>query len=272
MITGRKPYTAQTPAAILLKQATEPLPRPSGLVTNLPDKVEKILIKALARDPKERHKDISEFTKAIENNMNLSGLPVERAEPGADTKTVEKIIDTMATADQDWERLNTPHSSLQQNSGTHIKTKTKNSSPKPWYMTSQAVTITGVFAILSILSIIFSFFLFYSLADALKLGGIFHTPTPTPTATYNTTPSLTATPTRTSSAVLESTLTAIVTGTPTFTPTAHLPSITLLPLTKKPTTDEAGINTNPPGTELPPTEPPPTDEPQPTEPPPTGEP
>ena len=29
MLTGRKPYTADTPAAILLKQATEPLPRPS---------------------------------------------------------------------------------------------------------------------------------------------------------------------------------------------------------------------------------------------------
>jgi len=67
MLTGRKPYTAETPAAILLKQATEELPRPIKYAPNLPEAVEKILIKAMARDPKNRYEDMAAFARALEN-------------------------------------------------------------------------------------------------------------------------------------------------------------------------------------------------------------
>jgi serine/threonine protein kinase len=66
LVTGRKPYVADTPAAILLKQATEPLPRPAQFVPGLPEVVEKILIKALARKPEDRFADMKTFTKAFE--------------------------------------------------------------------------------------------------------------------------------------------------------------------------------------------------------------
>jgi serine/threonine protein kinase len=66
MLTGRKPYTAETPAAILLKQATEPLPRPSRYAPDLPEAVEKILIKALGRDLKDRYADMGGFASALE--------------------------------------------------------------------------------------------------------------------------------------------------------------------------------------------------------------
>jgi len=39
MVTGRKPYQADTPAAVLIKQATDPLPRPKGFIHDLPDSV-----------------------------------------------------------------------------------------------------------------------------------------------------------------------------------------------------------------------------------------
>jgi serine/threonine protein kinase len=55
LITGRKPYVADTPAAILLKQATEPFPRPIQYVPDLPEKVERILLKALAHAPEDRY-------------------------------------------------------------------------------------------------------------------------------------------------------------------------------------------------------------------------
>ena len=66
LITGRKPYVADTPAAILLKQATGPLPRPSHFVRDLPDTVEKMLIKALAKNPDDRYQSMEEFTTALE--------------------------------------------------------------------------------------------------------------------------------------------------------------------------------------------------------------
>jgi serine/threonine protein kinase len=67
LVTGRKPYTADTPAAILLKQASEPLPRPAQFVAGLPEAVEKMLFKALARKSEDRYADMAAFGLALEN-------------------------------------------------------------------------------------------------------------------------------------------------------------------------------------------------------------
>jgi serine/threonine protein kinase/formylglycine-generating enzyme required for sulfatase activity len=66
IVTGRKPYMADTPAAILLKQASEPLPRPGKFVSNVPSSLENILIKALARDPQNRYKTMQAFSDALQ--------------------------------------------------------------------------------------------------------------------------------------------------------------------------------------------------------------
>jgi tRNA A-37 threonylcarbamoyl transferase component Bud32 len=66
MLTGRKPYSADTPAAILLKQATEPLPPPMLYVADLPEAVEKILFKALARNSEDRYLDMAAFAEQLE--------------------------------------------------------------------------------------------------------------------------------------------------------------------------------------------------------------
>jgi serine/threonine protein kinase len=65
LITGRKPYSADTPAAIILMQATEPLQAPSGLVKGVPDAVEKVLYKTLARNPEDRFENMDAFAKAL---------------------------------------------------------------------------------------------------------------------------------------------------------------------------------------------------------------
>ena len=73
MVTGRKPYSADTPAAILLKQATEPLPRPSLHAPGLPDVVERVLVKALARQPEDRYTGMGDLARALESA--LAGPP-----------------------------------------------------------------------------------------------------------------------------------------------------------------------------------------------------
>ena len=67
MVTGRKPYVADTPAAILIKQATEPLPSPRKFAMELPEALELVLIKVLAREPEDRYPDINAFMGALEN-------------------------------------------------------------------------------------------------------------------------------------------------------------------------------------------------------------
>jgi len=69
MVTGRKPYTADTPAAILLKQANEPLPRPRQSVPDLPERVEKVILKTLAKKPEGRYQSLEEFSSALETSL-----------------------------------------------------------------------------------------------------------------------------------------------------------------------------------------------------------
>ena len=74
MIGGRKPYSAETPIAILLKQASEPLPRLNQFVSDLPEAVENILIKSLAKDPQDRYENMAGFVQAL-HVLQVGRLP-----------------------------------------------------------------------------------------------------------------------------------------------------------------------------------------------------
>jgi serine/threonine protein kinase len=67
MVAGRKPFQADTPLAILFKQASEPLPRLNMFVKGIPDQVERILVKALAKKPENRYQTMSEFARVLED-------------------------------------------------------------------------------------------------------------------------------------------------------------------------------------------------------------
>ena len=66
MVTGRKPYIADTPMAVVLKQMTDPLPRPTDFVPDLPENVEHILLKALAKEPSDRFADMNAMIITME--------------------------------------------------------------------------------------------------------------------------------------------------------------------------------------------------------------
>ena len=80
LLTGRVPFEADTPAAALMKQAYEPPPPPRALNPELSVGVERILLKALAKDPAERYQDAEEMAAAI--RAAIEELPA-RATPGA---------------------------------------------------------------------------------------------------------------------------------------------------------------------------------------------
>ena len=96
MLTGRKPYSADTPAAILLKQATEPLPRPSQYAREMPEKVEKMLLKTLAKNPADRYASMGEFASALESVLSGIAAPT-RQQPA---RPRERTLDTQATINQ----------------------------------------------------------------------------------------------------------------------------------------------------------------------------
>lgn len=85
LITGRCPFHADTPAAILLKQVNEPLPRPRNFSPDLPEGVEGLLLKALAKDPTLRFQHMTDFIAAMHRLRrfdNQKGKQTMVSEPG----------------------------------------------------------------------------------------------------------------------------------------------------------------------------------------------
>jgi serine/threonine protein kinase len=78
MLTGRIPHSAETPVAIIFKRATEPLPLPRTLNPNLPESVERVILKALAREPGDRFTSAGEMAAALKEAVR--GTVVETVE------------------------------------------------------------------------------------------------------------------------------------------------------------------------------------------------
>jgi len=96
MVTGRKPYVADTPAAILVKQSTEPLLRPRDLNPELPFEVEQVLYKALAKDPLQRYVTMEQFAATLER---LAGIRPEQENEKPTTEVpAETVVFTPPSA------------------------------------------------------------------------------------------------------------------------------------------------------------------------------
>lgn len=66
MLTGRVPFRAETPVAVLIKHVMDPLPLPRTLNPNIPTDLERIILKALAKDPESRYQTAAEFARALQ--------------------------------------------------------------------------------------------------------------------------------------------------------------------------------------------------------------
>jgi serine/threonine protein kinase len=70
MVTGRRPYQADTPMAVVWKLASEPLPQPKSFVSDVPESAELVLLKALSKSPDNRYQDMADLTKALESALS----------------------------------------------------------------------------------------------------------------------------------------------------------------------------------------------------------
>lgn len=81
MLTGKVPFEAETPMAVIFKHIQEPPPLLTMVRSDLPYTIEAVLLKALAKDPQDRFESMDAFRDAWKNALNraetLSGvLPV----------------------------------------------------------------------------------------------------------------------------------------------------------------------------------------------------
>jgi len=109
LVTGRVPYVADTPLAVILKHLSDPLPLPSVIKPDISDAIEQVILKALAKNPADRFGTTGEFVTAWKRALQTvetvrseadmlptyvsqpasSPLP-PRIQPASNTQTVSK--------------------------------------------------------------------------------------------------------------------------------------------------------------------------------------
>lgn len=85
MLAGEVPFTAESQAALILKQAENPPPPLSSFRRDLPEAVELVVIKALAKNPEMRYQSAAEFVNDLNRASNIAG--------GAETVTPVNFAD-----------------------------------------------------------------------------------------------------------------------------------------------------------------------------------
>lgn len=73
MLTGKLPYTGDSPTAILMKVLIEPAPPPESINPSLPPGVCSAIKKAMAKNPEERFNSCFEFVEAIKAGAQIDG-------------------------------------------------------------------------------------------------------------------------------------------------------------------------------------------------------
>ncbi|MBE7469744.1 MAG: serine/threonine protein kinase [Anaerolineales bacterium] len=72
MVTGQVPFRAETPMAIVVKHIQDPLPPPSKVDATIPEAIERVILKALAKQPEDRYATPGDMVKALQAAIQAS--------------------------------------------------------------------------------------------------------------------------------------------------------------------------------------------------------
>jgi serine/threonine-protein kinase len=81
LLTGQLPFRAETPFEMITKHAQEALPRASQLRRDVPRGLDRVLFKAMAKDPVERFQTVDQFATALNAAFDGRRLPLALMRP-----------------------------------------------------------------------------------------------------------------------------------------------------------------------------------------------
>lgn len=90
LLVGRVPFQADTPYAVIHDHIFTPLPLPRNIQPELPEALERLLLKALAKEPDDRFQSVAEMTAAFGEVLAAQGKPA--VVPVAPSRAVETIV------------------------------------------------------------------------------------------------------------------------------------------------------------------------------------
>jgi serine/threonine protein kinase len=77
MVVGQVPFNADTPFSVIHDHIYSPLPLPHTVNKNVPESVERVLLKALAKDRDDRYESISQMVSAFKGAWTEAGVPMQ---------------------------------------------------------------------------------------------------------------------------------------------------------------------------------------------------
>ncbi len=81
MAVGHLPYQAETPMAVVVKHIHDPLPPPRQKDPNLPESVERVILRALNKNPEDRYPTVGDMVKALESATEVSASTIPSSPP-----------------------------------------------------------------------------------------------------------------------------------------------------------------------------------------------
>ncbi|MCB9451304.1 MAG: protein kinase [Anaerolineaceae bacterium] len=170
MVTGRLPYTADTPMAVILKHVNDPIPVASEVDPTVSTALDSVLAKVLAKNPEDRYQSAAAFASALASALDadINATPtmlrmaaqqtidvlVEKREENKDT-----INQTMAKFDAERERrggtnvddaptTRTPSAPMAATGAPEPTTPIQQGRPPVWLLGVGAIAIIAVVVVL----------------------------------------------------------------------------------------------------------------------------
>lgn len=72
MVTGMVPYEGDTPFAVIMKHISDPLPIPTSVNPDLPERVERVILKAMSKNPNDRYQSAGEMAQGLREAVGLA--------------------------------------------------------------------------------------------------------------------------------------------------------------------------------------------------------
>jgi hypothetical protein len=72
LVTGRLPYEADTPLAIVMKHIQGQLPMPTSINASLPEPLERIILRALAKNPQDRYPQVNDMLTDLKKIIGVA--------------------------------------------------------------------------------------------------------------------------------------------------------------------------------------------------------
>ncbi len=77
MVVGQVPFSADTPFSIIHDHIYTPLPLPQTINPNVPEPVQRVLLKALAKERTDRYASVTELVSSFKDAWRESGIPMK---------------------------------------------------------------------------------------------------------------------------------------------------------------------------------------------------